>query len=1140
MRGNKMNKKTFASKILSLTVALMLPATMTAYAKPTGNVVPAATDKAQTSKTDDSKQDHKLWTQIFSDEFDGKNGSAPSSKNWVHETGNNNGWGNNELEYYTDSTQNVFLRGGKLIIKALKDHTGKVTSGRIKTSGKFSMKYGRIDVKAKLPVGTGLWPAIWMMPQNDAYGGWAASGEIDIMENKGRLPGEVSGTLHYGGSWPNNKYSGATYTFPEGESAADFHTYSLEWEPGEIRWYVDGKFYQKQTSWYTRDKNGEQFAYPAPFDQEFYLILNLAFGGNFDGGKNDPSVLPGEMAVDYVRAYELTGRPYKTAVEPTFEKEPLPTGAKTPTADGNYIYNGDFKENNIQDNADGSKDFGTGWNFVHIPDTAGNGSVSIDNIDGTNYAKVNVTAPGTQDYAVQLIQTTTLGKGRWYKLSFDAKSDTNRKINTKVGGGASRGFSVYSPVYGMNLTDSFQHFEKTFQMQADSDLAARLEFELGLNTSTVWIGNVRLEETVAPEVDYNATKPPLPDGNRVYNGAFDKGTITRLDYWNLNTSSGAEASYKVPEDTRELNVDITSPGTSSDAITVDQRGVQLAKGSTCTLNFEARAEAARSIKVKVVSQDGKTVYSPEKTFNLTTKNSSQKLEFVMNNETDLNSQLIFELGGESSKVYLDNVSLKQTSVDYSNVVMYPLKNGDFSEGFKSWNPLGTIGDGGASTITNENGAAKIAVTTVGPNPWSIMLNQENMKFSKDVEYLVSFDARTTVDRNIEVILENAAYTRYFDKTAALGSEMKHFEYTFTMTKDDTLSLKFLLGNVPTPPTKVHDIFIDNVKCEVKDSNHITSVVKNGTFDGTEEPWKLWTGDGGSATTSLTADGALKIAVSNIGPNSWSVQEFQEGLKFENGQRYSLSFKAKADEERKMNINIGKALTASPWFTNYMPTKTVDLSDTMTEYNFEFTMNEPTYDNGKLVFEVGNVAGGNAVTNVYIDDVVLTKVASDNTGDPGDQDGALIKNGTFDSSTDNWGIWSHDNGSKLGVEEGKLKVTVVSEGPAFYSVQVIQNDLKLESGKTYKLSFDASSPIARNIQPIVEHNGGDYTKYLQPITSLSTEMEKYSYEFTMNTADANAHLVFALGKIEGNTPLPVPHDVFIDNVTLEEVVPTVNN
>ena len=193
------------------------------------------------------------WQLIFNDEFDGENGTTLSEENWNYELGNGaGGWGNNELQSYTNSTENVFQNNGNLVIKALKDEsTGEITSGRIKTAGKFSMKYGKVEVKAKLPVGTGLWPAVWMMPEEDAYGGWAASGEIDIMENRGRLPEEVYGTLHYGASWPNNKYSGSTYSFPEGESTADFHTYGIEWEPREIRWYVDGKLYQTQNNWST-------------------------------------------------------------------------------------------------------------------------------------------------------------------------------------------------------------------------------------------------------------------------------------------------------------------------------------------------------------------------------------------------------------------------------------------------------------------------------------------------------------------------------------------------------------------------------------------------------------------------------------------------------------------------------------------------------------------------------------------------------------------------------------------------------------------------------------------------------------------------------------------------------------------------
>ena len=192
-----------------------------------------------------------------------------------------------------------------------------------------------------------------MMPSDSVYGGWAASGEIDIMEARGRLPGETGGTLHYGAAWPNNKYTGASYYFPEGQSiSSDFHTYTVEWEPGEFRWYVDGNLFQTQNNWSTT--NGEEkYAFPAPFDQNYHLILNLAIGGTFDGGLTpDDSMLPAQMEVDYVKVYELTSRPYKTPMEPSTPVEPLPAGARQPDATGNLVMDVDYT-NGIKDNAEG-------------------------------------------------------------------------------------------------------------------------------------------------------------------------------------------------------------------------------------------------------------------------------------------------------------------------------------------------------------------------------------------------------------------------------------------------------------------------------------------------------------------------------------------------------------------------------------------------------------------------------------------------------------------------------------------------------------------------------------------------------------------------------------------------------------------
>jgi beta-glucanase (GH16 family) len=255
------------------------------------------------------------WQLAWSDEF---NGSSIDSSHWTFDIGTGPpfpGWGNNELEYYTSRPQNAYVTNGLLHIVALQEsYNGSgYTSAKMKTSGLFSKKFGRFEFRARLPAGQGYWPALWLMPQNSAYGGWAASGEIDLMENRGSNPTNVLGTIHYGGTYPNNTHSsGPSYNFPAGDSVTNFHTYALEWATNAIRWYVDDHLYETQTSWWSSSNptnTSIRNPYPAPFDQPFYIIMNLAVGGNFGGNPNGSTVFPGEMQIDYVRVYDWVSVP---------------------------------------------------------------------------------------------------------------------------------------------------------------------------------------------------------------------------------------------------------------------------------------------------------------------------------------------------------------------------------------------------------------------------------------------------------------------------------------------------------------------------------------------------------------------------------------------------------------------------------------------------------------------------------------------------------------------------------------------------------------------------------------------------------------------------------------------------------------
>lgn len=271
------------------------------------------------------------WKLTWSDEFDkpeidkskwdfdrGNGFQSPDTKDWI------TGWGNGELEFYTNRPENMFIKDGMLHIRAIKEsYKGyNYTSARLNTRKRdggpiFSQRYGRFEFRAKLPTGQGVWPAIWMRPQAEKYGGWPASGEIDILETKGQAPTIVQGTLHFGSRWPANTFIKKEYTLPDKGRIDAFHIYVLEWEPGEIRWYVDDKLYSTQNFWWScSDQEGprglpaadesELNPWPAPFDQPFFITINLAIGGQFLGNPDHTTLLPAEMIVDYVRVYEKT------------------------------------------------------------------------------------------------------------------------------------------------------------------------------------------------------------------------------------------------------------------------------------------------------------------------------------------------------------------------------------------------------------------------------------------------------------------------------------------------------------------------------------------------------------------------------------------------------------------------------------------------------------------------------------------------------------------------------------------------------------------------------------------------------------------------------------------------------------------
>ena len=239
---------------------------------------------------------HQHWKLLWEDDFS-KDAQIDKSK-WNFEI-DGHGGGNGELEYYTDKPKNAHIENGELVITAIKDDDGhKFTSARMTTSRKLSFLYGRVEACIKAPPAQqGNWPAFWMMPQESKYGKWPRSGEIDIMELINKSD-KLYGTCHYGGE-KGDVHSGAQAALARGDFSNDYHIYAVEWEQKEIRWYLDGHYYGSIHTWHSP---GE--AFPAPFDQKFFIILNYAVGGAWPHSPDAAATFPQSMRVKYVRVFQ--------------------------------------------------------------------------------------------------------------------------------------------------------------------------------------------------------------------------------------------------------------------------------------------------------------------------------------------------------------------------------------------------------------------------------------------------------------------------------------------------------------------------------------------------------------------------------------------------------------------------------------------------------------------------------------------------------------------------------------------------------------------------------------------------------------------------------------------------------------------
>lgn len=247
--------------------------------------------KIRNNSTDSEKR--KL---VWSDEFNKPNGTGLDESKWVHEIGGE-GWGNNEEQFYTDKLENCYIEDGNLVIEAIKEKIGNnpYTSARIITKDKFEFQYGKVEMRAKIPYGQGIWPAFWMLGADFKEVGWPDCGEIDIMENIGKEPNIIHGTVH-GPGYYGSMGIGNTYSI-EQNFTDDFHVFTIDWSEDKIEWFVDGVLYHTMNP----DKTiGNEWV----FNKKFFLLLNLAVGGNWPGYPDETTIFPQKFIIDYIRVYQ--------------------------------------------------------------------------------------------------------------------------------------------------------------------------------------------------------------------------------------------------------------------------------------------------------------------------------------------------------------------------------------------------------------------------------------------------------------------------------------------------------------------------------------------------------------------------------------------------------------------------------------------------------------------------------------------------------------------------------------------------------------------------------------------------------------------------------------------------------------------
>ncbi len=729
---------------------------------------------------------HLVWEESFDKD-------TLNMDDWNIET-HEPGWVNNELQEYTESSENIYVKDGNLVIKPVEktDADGKVsyTSGRINTQNKHNFKYGLFEARLKVPKGQGFLPAFWMMPANEnLYGQWPRCGEIDIMEVLGNQTDTSYGTLHYGN--PHSESQGK-YTLEAGSFAEEYHTFSAAWEPGKLSWYVDGNLIHTENDWYSATEGQGELTYPAPFDQPFYLILNLAVGGNWPGNPDESTnIKDAAFLVDYVKVYQ------KDSYDENVEKPVKNVVLREPDAAGNYVNNGNFAvSEDLSDEQD--------WSFLNALEGEASAAINKEQQE----ILVQTAKEGTADYSVQLVQPNLpMKKGGVYRVSFDAYASEARTMKTGISA-PDRGYRRYLEDTVVELTPDKKTYTYEFTMTDADDANGRLEFNMGAagSTADIHISNVSVVKTGEKDLEKDTAKTIRADGNYVYNGAFQEGK-NRLGYWEISKKEGTDVTVTNEDNIRRLKVTAGDNVSKENPVVIAQSGLPLTEGNYA-LSFLAEGAEGTAVLAKAGGKEFEAV--------LTGKAQTYRNKFTVAadrlSEQEKGIQLLITQPGT---YYLDDVRIEEDSL---------IKNGSFRAGFSGYEVYAYTQSDVAHVVDslNEDSAADFTIQNTGDAAWKIQLKQNNIELEKGQWYRLSLKAKSDKDRKLMFAIQRDGssddnWTPYSgEQVVGLGGEYETYEIEFQMEHETDLNsvLSISMGAVDGEQIdQKHRICIDEIMLE---------------------------------------------------------------------------------------------------------------------------------------------------------------------------------------------------------------------------------------------------------------------------------------------------------------------------------------